>query len=107
MNKYLSKLVKHTLLTNEDARDDWMLTIKTVHDKEMQIWCLSKEDYYDAFFSDKFSNVDTIKRLWAMVQEKFPELRGQKWEERQRQAGLIAKEIAEDKYHQMELFKND
>ena len=107
MNKYLSRLVKHTLLTNEECRDDLLLTIKNVHDKEMQIWCYTKEQYYDAFFKGNLSSVHTIRRLWQHVQERFPELRGKEWEQRQRQAGMIAQEIAEEKYHQMQLFRND
>ena len=62
MNKYLSRLVKHT--------------------------------------------VHTIRRIWQLVQEKFPELRGKEWEQRQKQAGMISQEIAEEKYHQIQLFDN-
>jgi hypothetical protein len=96
MNNYLTRLVKHILLENDVARDDWMLTIRLVHDKEMQLWYFKKEDYYDAFFSKKLSNVDTIKRLWALLQERIPELRGVEWELRQRQGGMIASEIIDD-----------
>jgi hypothetical protein len=106
MNKYLSRLVKHTLVSNEDCRDDLTLTIKSVHDKEMQIWCYDKSEYYDAFFGGNLSSVHTIRRIWQLVQEKFPELRGKEWEERQKQAGMIAQEIAEEKYAQLELFKD-
>jgi hypothetical protein len=106
MNKYLSRLVKHTLLSNEECRDDLLLTIKNVHDKEMQIWCYNKEQYYDAFFGGNLSSVHTIGRIWRLVQERFPELRGKEWEQRQKQAGMISQEIAEIKYHQIQLFDN-
>ena len=96
MNNYLTRLVKNILLENEDARDDWMLTIQIVHNKEMELWYYKKEDYYDAVFSKKLSNVDTIKRLWALIQERIPELRGNKWQERQIQGGQIASEIVDD-----------
>ena len=105
MNKYLSKLVKYTLVSNLDARDDLMLLVKIIHDKEMQHWSYSKTQYYDAFFSGNLSNVHTIGRLWRLVQEKFPELRGKEWEERQRQAGLISKQVVEKKFtQQLEIF---
>ncbi len=96
MNNYLTRLVKNILLENEIARDDWMLTIQIVHDKEMALWYYKKEDYYDAVFSKKLSNVDTIKRLWALLQERIPELRGAKWQERQIQGGMVANDIVDD-----------
>jgi hypothetical protein len=104
MQKYLSRLVKHTLLSSEECRDDLLLTIKYVHDKEMQIWCYNKEQYYDAFFGGNLSSVHTIRRIWQFTQEKFPELRGKDWEERQKQAGLMSKEIIDSKNAQLDLF---
>ena len=96
MNKYLSRIVRETLTKNKESRDDWMLIIKEVHDKELALWCYDKEDYYEAFFSEKLSNVASIVRLWRLIQEKCPELRGVEWELRQRQGGLMAKEIVDD-----------
>ena len=97
MNHYLSRLVRQTLTENKASRDDWMILIKEVHDKELNLWCYKKEDYYDAFFSEKLSNVSTIVRIWRLMQEKCPELRGLEWESRQKQGGLMAKEIIDDK----------
>ena len=104
MNKYLSNLVKNTLLNNEDARDDWMLTIQIIHDKEMELLCCSKEDYYKKFFSCKFSNIDSITRLWRLLQEKHPELRGKTWLARQIQGGQVSMLIAREGYTQLEIF---
>lgn len=106
MNKYLSKLIHSILSNNEKSRDDWMLMIKEVHDREMVIWAFTPDDYYKAFFSGKLSNVQTIIRLWRLLQEKCPELRGETWEERQRQGGMLAREIAEEKT-QLEIFDNE
>lgn len=105
MNKYLTRLITHILIEDELARDDWMDTIRQVHEKEMSLWCYSKQEYFDAFFSGKLSNVHTIKRLWQLVQERHPHLRGTTWEERQMQGGMMAKEMAEEKYYQLELFE--
>lgn len=107
MNKYLTRLVTNILVNDTEARDNWMLTIKQVHDREMQIWYYKESEYYEAFFSQKLSNVHTIKRLWQLVQEKYPELRGETWEERQRQGGMVALEMAEERFIQMSLFEDD
>lgn len=103
MNKYLSRLVKHTLLVNEDSRDDVYLTIRIIHDKEMELLCYSKNQYYEAFFSKTLSNVESIGRIWRLAQEKYPNLRGKLWEERQKAAGLLRKEFADGTY-QLNLF---
>lgn len=95
MNRYLTRLIKNILLNDESARDNWMDTIRQVHEKEMALWCYTKDQYYDAFFSGYLSNVQTIQRLWRLVQEKYPELRGKTWEERQKQGGMVASELAE------------
>lgn len=104
MNNYLTRLITQILTKNEEARDDWMLTIKEVHDRELMIWYMDKSEYYDALFSGRLSNVQTISRVWRWVQEKRPELRGKTWEERQRQAGMVASEVAEFKNLQSSLF---
>lgn len=81
-------------MNNEDSRDDLLLTIRLVHDGEMAQWGFNKEEYYDAVFGEKLSSVHTIRRIWQLAQEKKPELRGKTWEERQKQAGLLAQEFA-------------
>ena len=106
INKYLTRLVKNILIKNVPSRDDWMMTIKEVHDKEMELMSFDKERYYEAFFGGHLSNVHTVKRLWQLIQEKHPELRGTTWVERQKQGGLIAQEVAEEQYFQLELFPN-
>ena len=95
---HISKMVFNLLRDDAESRDDWMLMIKKVHDIEMQYFSITKEDFYDNFFNNKFSNVDTIKRLWAFLQEKFPELRGEQWNDRQIQGGQIAHDIANGGY---------
>jgi hypothetical protein len=102
MNNYLSRVIRQTLIENKESRDDWMLVIKAVHDKELNLWCYNKDEYYDALFSEKLSNVGTIQRLWRLIQEKCPELRGEEWEARQKHGGLMAKEFVEDS--QLKLF---
>ena len=107
MNKYLTRLITHILVEDEAARDDWMDTIRQVHLKELSLWCYPVEQYFDVLFSKKLSNVHTIRRLWQLVQEKNPELRGKTWEERQSMGGMVAQEFIDDKYFQLELFSDD
>jgi len=93
-SKNLTKSVVRLLIDNSELRDDWLGTIRMIHDSEMELHNIPQQDYYySVFFTNKLSNTDTIKRLWAMVQENRADLRGENWEERQRQGGMIAKEM--------------
>jgi hypothetical protein len=93
-NKNLTKVILKLLIESESLRDDWVSTIRMVHDIEMQLHGILIQDYYKAlFFTNKLSNVHTIKRLWQMVQEHRVDLRGETWEERQRQGGMVAIEM--------------
>jgi hypothetical protein len=93
-NKNLTKIILNLLIKNEYLRDDWVHTIRMVHDIEMGLHGIVQQDYYyTIFYTEKLSNVHTIKRLWQMVQEYRADLRGETWEERQKQGGMIAKEI--------------
>lgn len=83
----LIRLIYNVLCENVEARDNWLLTIQKVHSLEMMAKGISKKDYYDHFFAEDLSNVNTIKRLWQKVQEDYPALRGVNWVERQRQGG--------------------
>jgi len=93
-NKNLTKIILNLLIDNEYLRDDWNHTIRIVHDIEMKHHGISQKDYYyTIFYTEKLTNIHTIKRLWQMVQEYRVDLRGKTWEERQRQGGMISKEI--------------
>jgi len=103
MNYKVIKLIARCLEKLPEARDSWMMTIKYVHEREMELLCVDKEEYFDTLYAEKLSDPCTIRRLWQKVQEERPHLRGTTWEERQRQGGVLAKEIAViDK--QLELF---
>lgn len=106
-HRYLTKLVYSILTHDKASRDDWMIVIKEVHERELPMWGYTKETYFDAFFNNKLSNVQTITRIWRVIQEKCPELRGENWAERQAQAGLIASEFVSEKDIQITLFNND
>jgi hypothetical protein len=107
-NKNLTKVILTLLINNPELRDDWVSTIRMVHDIEMSINGIVQQDYYYAiFFSEKLSNVHTIKRLWQLVQENRKDLRGETWEERQRQGGMVAKEMVFLDPKQLNMFPNE
>lgn len=105
-NYFLSKTIYRLLSENKKMRDDYVLLCKEIHMKEMDFLNYKKEDYFDLVFGEKLSNTHTIARIWRAIQEKCPELRGDEWEERQKQGGLIRSEIAENKeiMKQLKLF---
>jgi hypothetical protein len=107
-NKNLTKRVFFLLLNNSELRDDWIGTIKSIHDEEMMNLGIPIESYYQAFFTaGKLSNIDTIKRIWALLQEKNKGLRGATWEERQKQGGIISKEMMFFDPKQLNMFPNE
>lgn len=107
-NKNLTKVILTLLINDPVLRDDWVSTIRMVHDIEMNLHGIVQQDYYYAvFFTEKLSNVHTIKRLWQMVQENREDLRGKTWEERQKQGGMIAKEMVFIDPKQLKMFPNE
>lgn len=102
----ITRLIYNILTQDIETRDNWMRTIKKVHQTEMTIKGINRSDYFDAFFNEKLTNVHTIKRMWQKVQEDFPKLRGVTWEERQRQGGKVAKDMVID-LAQMTMFNED
>jgi hypothetical protein len=104
-NKNLTKIIFNLLVNNEALRDDWLSTVRMVHDIEMSVHAIAQQDYYYAiFYTNKLSNITTIKRMWQMVQENSPNIRWNTWEERQRYGGMIAKEIVFFDVKQLKMF---
>jgi hypothetical protein len=101
---YLSRMIYSILVNNKESRDDWMLVVKQIHDTEMAMWGIQKEDYYDALFSLKLANPQTVSRIWRKIQERCPDLRGEFWEERQAQGGIVSAQIVTDNFFQTSLF---
>ena len=106
MNYKVIKIIANCLQKNPESRDNWMMALQYVHEREMALLCVEKEEYFDTFFSERLTDPHTIRRLWQKVQEQCPELRGETWEERQRQGGVFAKEMAMIN-KQLELFDSE
>jgi hypothetical protein len=101
---FVSRLIYSILKSNIDSRDNWLLTLKEVHDRELALYGFEKTDYYDCVFSYKLTNPQTISRIWRKIQEVNVELRGTEWEERQQLGGQIAIEVATSRFSQLNLF---
>jgi hypothetical protein len=101
---FISRMIYYILSNDVASRDDWMLVVKKVHDIEMVNYAIVKVDYYDALFSGKLTNPQTISRIWRKIQEHNPELRGQEWLERQKMGGQVAVQIASGGFLQLNLF---
>ncbi len=61
---HISRIVFSLLRDDNETRDDWMLMIRRVHDIEMKYHSITKSEYYDNFYANKFSNVDSIGRFF-------------------------------------------
>jgi hypothetical protein len=113
INVSLIQLIYNILDNHAETRDDWMLCIKNIHSIEMTIHGISKDNYFDKLFEKDsegeypyFSNVHTIKRLWQKVQEDYVHLRGETWEQRQKQGGQFSVESLCDET-QLTLFSQE
>lgn len=102
---FISRMIYYILVNDIPSRDNWMLVVKKVHDIEMINYRISINDYYDALFSDKLTNPQTISRIWRKIQEHNIELRGNQWEERQSQGGYMKKEIGTGGFFQLTIFQ--
>jgi hypothetical protein len=91
---FVSRLIYSILVHNVESRDNWLLTLKEVHDREMALYGFTKEHYYDYVFGYKLTNPQTVSRIWRKIQEHNEELRGTEWKERQQLGGMIAGVIA-------------
>jgi hypothetical protein len=52
----------------------------------------------------KLANPQTVSRIWRKIQERCPDLRGDFWEERQAQGGIVSAQIVTDNFFQTSLF---
>lgn len=94
MSNYITRITKEILSNNKEARDNMMLVVKSIHDFEMSMFGIQKNNYYDYLFKGQFlSSIKTIDRVWRKMQEEHENLRGDEWQERQMQSGQIKRNI--------------
>ena len=104
MNKWITTQLFEILKTKASARDNVMECIQSIHNEEMRILNIPREDYYNAFFGGRLSSVKSIDRIWRKIQEDVPALRGSEWEARQVQSGRIDIEDLSYLKNQLNLF---
>ena len=102
------KLIYNILTTREETKDDWLLTIKIVHDYEMVKAGIKNSEYYESLFEKRIlTNVHSIIRDWRKVQQDNEHLRGDKWEERQKCSNNYKQDYTKNNQYEYSLFSND
>lgn len=51
LNNYITKALFKFLQQNEEARDNMLACVKHIHDLEMTVLSIPREDYYNAFLA--------------------------------------------------------
>ena len=101
----LNKLVVTILRRSKKAREDNMQCIKLVHQNQIKRLGKTKQDYFSLFWRGKLSASHIIYRSWRLMQQKYPELRGENWGLRQMKGAMITKdELIKPKFQQQNLF---
>jgi hypothetical protein len=102
------KLIYNILTTRVETRDDWLLTIKMVHDYEMVQGGIKNTEYYESLFEKRIlTNVHSIIRDWRKIQQDNEHLRGEKWNERQKFSNNFRQDYKHYTDNQYSLFSND
>lgn len=88
MSKILDKstvvLVKKVLVGSLKARDDDRFINCTIWNKECdELGLDTRKEFLNAYYKGRLTNHDSITRCRRKLQEMYPELRGEKYEERQ------------------------
>ena len=93
INLTIDRLIYNVLTLDIEARDNWMRTIKIIHETEMTLKGIGRAEYFVCFFNEEFTNIHTIKRRWSAIQTEYPKLRGAEYDTRQKQGGQFVLEI--------------
>ena len=102
------KLIYNILTSKDETRDDWLLTIKMVHDYEMIQMGIPNAEYYESLFEKRIlTNVHSIIRDWRKVQQDNEHLRGEEWSERQKCSNTFKEEYKSYTDKQYSLFSDE
>lgn len=108
-NKYITSRIISVLKNDKLCRESYMRTIQMLHDEELLLIDKKQNEYYNLFFGNKLSSINTIKRMWSKVQEVYVELRGDNYEERKKQSMEFKSKITtygKDQLHLFDDFNN-
>lgn len=97
-NKVIAERIRELLLTHPVLRDDDLRLIANMWGQEVDTHNLPLADFLRMFAGGAITSPESIRRVRQKLQETFPELRGKRWEERQkRHEEAIRHEIMEGK----------
>lgn len=88
MSKLLKRstveIVKHILTVSTNSRDDDTFILVTIWNKECDALGVdTRKGFLNAYYKKKLTSAESIRRTRQKLQELHPELRGDKYEERQ------------------------
>lgn len=83
LGKSTVKLVKHLLTVSTRARDDEKFIEVTIWNKECdKLGIDSRKGFLNAYYKNQLTPSKSIRRIKEKLQELFPELRGEKYEQK-------------------------
>lgn len=89
--KAIARKVFSLLTDVPETRDNDKLLLVEIWRKESK--SLSAHGFFDELFQGLISFPDTITRVRRKLQEKYPSLRGEKWELRHRLEGAMCEQL--------------
>lgn len=81
--------VNFLLLHSLECRDDDRLLLSLMWQFELQ----DGEDFFNNLENGRLSNAETITRIRRKLQEKFPNLRGTKWDSRHNLEAAVCQQL--------------
>lgn len=93
LNKSTAQLVKKVLTSSDKAKDDDKFIQVAIWNKEIEKLGLNDtKAFLNAYYLGKVTDPNAVSRVRRKLQELYPELRGDKYEDRQEKYQEQAKE---------------
>lgn len=89
-------LKKHSRLRDDDAALIANLWNLQLMGEGINVWDISAAKLLEKFAKGQMMNAETIRRCRQKLQEKHPELRGEKYEDRQAEEKKVRKQIVNE-----------
>lgn len=84
----------HSILTmNPESRDDDRFLMALVWAQEFNDDCFQYDDFLRSFMEGKLSHPESITRSRRKLQEKYPNLRGERWDIRHGLESVMVNEL--------------
>jgi hypothetical protein len=83
LKKTVVQIVKHILTVSTNSRDDDSFILVTIWNKECDALGIdTRKGFLNAYYKKKLTSAESIRRTRQKLQELYPELRGEKYEDR-------------------------